>query len=707
MSHDQQAYQRGVSASLLGGAVQLVVAAVLLLLTWWLDSAVLRAAVWHAFGGVGVWVVLAIVYQQHKLERIEALETEQLQQRHGADSSIFQTSADDLSVARRRLERMVRWALPAFSLATAGYLVGVGAWLISRNVGLLAAKPLASDVVDVDPLQLQIVGEQGLAEPGFVLAFLVGIAFLSFLVSRYIAGMARMAAWSLLRGGAGYLMGASLVAALVATGYGLLYAEVGGLLKYLTIVVPGFMIVVGSEMVLNQLLSLYRPRKAGEMPRPAFDSRLLSFLTSPESIARSINEAINYQFGFEITQSWFWQLFSRSLGWLVLLGLAALVGLSSFVVVESHERALVARFGRLVGEPIGPGLHFKLPWPVDSVHRYDVTVVRQFNAGSGVDLTEDVPILWTNEHYATEPLHLIVAPPVDPPAERERGPVEPALQGAAPDAPPASAGRAPSVSLVNAEVMVQWRVSDVLAYATSSADPDQRLRDIADLVVGRYLLRRDIDAWIGPARRQASADLRRRLQAEVDRAGLGVQIVATPVASIHPPQPVAEAFHATVIAAQQRQVLIEQARRDAIQQLVEVAGSVEQARQIVDEIEQRNRLKQAGADPARIDEQGLHIERLVRDAGGIASERIAAARAQRWSIENAERGQAILFEQDRLAYQAAPSYYKVRHYLEALAEGFRDSRKYLILADTDDLTVRTDLKEFESGFGQIDLSANE
>ncbi len=694
MSHDQQTYQRAVSAALLGAGVQLVIALVLLLLARWLDAAALNAAVWHAFGGLGIWIILAVVYQQHRLERIEALETEQLQQRHGADSSIFQTSAEDLSVARRRLERLVKWALPAVSLATAAYLVGIGAWLIAKNADLLATRGLSGETLDVDPLVVRIIGERGLDEPWLALAFAVGAALVGFLVSRYIAGMTRVSEWALLRGGAGYLMGTSLVAALLAAGYGLVDAHLAIILKWLVVVIPGFMILVGVEMLLSQLLSIYRPRKVGEIPRPAFDSRLLGFLTSPESIARSINDAINYQFGFEITRSWFWQLLGRSIGWLVLLGLFVMVALSTFVVVEPHEQALVTRFGELRGRPLNPGLHFKLPYPIDAVRRYDVTTIRQFNTGSDVELKADMPILWTNEHYQTEPVYLIVAPPSDLIDRVTQG------EGAA----ALTQGRAPSVSLVNAEVMVQYRIKDVMAYATASAEPNQRLRDLSDMVVGRYLLRRDIDEWIGPARRRASDDLRRLLQAEADQANLGLEIVATPVASIHPPQPVADAFHETVMAQQERQIEIETARKDAIQQLAEVAGTTEQAREIVDEIQKLEQMHNRQASAGQIARQRLHIESLLRESGGTAGEQIALARADRWTVENAERGQATLFEQDLLAYNAAPSFYKVRHYLQALQAGFEPARKYLLLADRDKLTIRTNLQEFESGFGQIDLT---
>ena len=39
---------------------------------------------------------------------------------------------------------------------------------------------------------------------------------------------------------------------------------------------------------------------------------------------------------------------------------------SGFYVVGSDQRAVVRRFGAVV-EQVGPGMHYRVPWPVDQV----------------------------------------------------------------------------------------------------------------------------------------------------------------------------------------------------------------------------------------------------------------------------------------------------------------------------------------------------
>src|SRR5690606_19545149 len=94
---------------------------------------------------------------------------------------------------------------------------------------------------------------------------------------------------------------------------------------------------------------------------------------------------------------------------LVVFGAAMLLLISSVVIVEPHQQAIVTTFGRLGGEPLNAGLHLKLPWPIARVDYYDVTLVRQILIGvtERTKATGD-PILWSNVHGDNEPL--IVAP---------------------------------------------------------------------------------------------------------------------------------------------------------------------------------------------------------------------------------------------------------------------------------------------------------
>jgi len=673
MSQDQQTYQRAAGASLLGLAVQLVVSFSLLILYFWTRSEALLSATWHAFGGVGLWVCLWIVYQQHKLERIEALEAEQLAARHGTDSSIFETTADDLSVARRRLQWLYKWIVPLTSLATSAYLIGIGVMLARQWSGAESANLPASVLA--------------------TLAFCTGIALIGFLVSRYLAGMAHVEAWKMLRGGAGYLMGNVLVTIALVVGLAMAHFELEIVYSYLSLAIAIFMIIVGIEIALNFVLDIYRPRKAGETPRPAFDSRLLSLLTSPESIAHTINEAINYQFGFEITRSWFWQLLSRVFGLLVVFGVLAMLAMSCIIVVEPTQQALVTRFGQLVDGPRQPGIHLKLPWPISKARYYDVTSVRSIEVGAEEHEPEDptTPILWTNEHLAGEKNMIVSAPGYAKAANQQ-------------DDDDDETGMSSNISLVNAEIVCHYRVKNLVNYVLANADADttqhdQRLRQLVMMHTSRYLLRHTVDEWIGTGRIEAGKTIAQRIQQAADEAKLGIEVLSISFASVHPPQTVADAFHEVVSAEKQRETAVQMANQRAIEALATVAGSTDLAQRIIDEMDKLRQMEDDQATAAAIDQQERAIETLMREAGGMAAMTLAEARAYRWQKENTERGKAERFRQQLAAYQAAPDLYRMRAYLDVVGDALSEARKYVIVGERGNLTIRGDFKDVDSGIG--------
>ena len=73
------------------------------------------------------------------------------------------------------------------------------------------------------------------------------------------------------------------------------------------------------------------------------------------------------------------------LGILVLFLAAHLA--SGFYVVGADERAVVRRFGALDAE-VGPGMHYRLPWPVDRLDVVKTTSVMKVGVGFAIPIGE-------------------------------------------------------------------------------------------------------------------------------------------------------------------------------------------------------------------------------------------------------------------------------------------------------------------------------
>ena len=663
--NDALVYRRALTAAVSGLVIQIALLVATGLTALWGDSQALYAAAWHMLGGLPIWIVLALVYQQHESERAQRLAAEKLGDGGRSTAAIFGNLSDDLDAARGRLDRLYRYGLPLVSGLVAVHLLAAGCTLLYFHMA--ASVRAASGAVSMP------ASVQGLAagcDPVGLLFVTAAIAFTAFVSARWISGYARQRSWQLLRGGASYLMSCFVVALLLSAGAAAVaIADDQRVFGWLAIAIPAVMILVGVEILLTSLMESYRPKVPGEIPRPAFDSRVLGLLTAPESLGRVVAETISYQFGVEVSRSWLYRLLGSAVTPLTALGIGVLLALSCLTIVGPDERGIPLRFGRMAGDPLPPGLHLKWPWPIETTEMHPVGQVQEILVSS--DLTGQSrnaqAILWTTD------------------SDRE------SLIGqedflAAPGPSTDGAGST-GVSLVSADVIVQFSVGELRRFLLGSIDHRQILKLVAQREVSQYFASHDIDDLLGGGRTEAGAALEAAIQDRLDKAELGIDVVGVAVTALHPPiGKVSRAFHSQIGAVQQRETSIQQARREAVKQLARVAGSVDLSMRIDDAIRRFDALRSAG-DAAQAAAGEQEIDRLLADARGEAAELVHAARAYRWSRAVGERASSERFTGELLAYEASPVYYRTRRFLEVLAEGLTGRRKFVITGDSGDTPV--------------------
>ena len=647
---DPRVYQRATTAALAGLTIQIALVLLMGLTALWSGSPAIYSAGWHMLGGLPIWIVLALLYHQHETERAQRLAADKLSTDPTASVAIFGNLGDDLDAARRRLDSLYRYGLSAVSLLVAAYMIVAGGVLLSMRMRPGPDVPLAE-----------------YANPVGLLFALAGIAFVAFVGGRWLAGYARQRDWRLLRGGASYLMSCFVVTVLVLAGVAVVaLAGIAWPLETLALVIPGVTTAIGLETLLTALLESYRPRVPGEIPRPAFDSRVLGLLTAPESLGSVLADLISYQFGVEVSSSWLYRLLGSAITPMTLFGTAFLMALSCLTIVGPDERGVRLRGGEMTGDPLPPGIHLKWPWPMETVEMHPVGQVQELVVTS--DLTgrsqQSPAFLWTND------------------SDRD-------AQLGQEDFLAAAAADGAGVSLLSADVSVQYTVADLRTFLMGSADPRQMLLAIAQRETSRFFAIHDIDTLLATGRTAGGPALQAVIQAEADRFGLGIKIVGVAVTSLHPPiGNVSRAFHAQIGAMQERETLIQRARKDAVEKLARVAGSVEFSQQIDAEIRGLDALRTAGkADSAAVTAAEGRINELLSDARGEAAEMLHAARAYRWKRVIGERADGERFAGELLAFQASPEYYRTRRFLEVLAEGLASRRKYVITGDAGDTPV--------------------
>ncbi len=323
----------------------------------------------------------------------------------------------------------------------------------------------------------------------------------------------------------------ALVAVIASFGVGLVaFAAAAGLpfTGYAATALAIGVAAIGAELVARVAAGFFLPLPAPEARLGACRSLLALFLA--EALRRSdvpVPGRTSSGIGF---------LPLRSLAYLraaflpVVIGLACLVWLLSGVtLVPLDGRAVYERFGAPVAV-LHPGLHFGLPSPLGAVRRIE------FGQVHDIALSDD-PVA-PAPHIGAEDMAPLAADRFwDVP---QAGDITLAIASAGPGHE--------GVQSVSADLRLLYRVglSDRAALAStySTADPQALVRAMAGRVVAAAFAARTLDAVLDENREAMAEGLRAAVQAELDRAGSGLDVLAVVIEAVHPPAGAADAYHA-------------------------------------------------------------------------------------------------------------------------------------------------------------------
>ncbi len=669
--------KRAEQVSILGCVLSIVFFVVTFIAGLMNQTFAVTMVAWQILGSVLVWFVLLVQFHQRNLAEQEKLDIAQLAKTSEA-GTIFQAGSDRAALfaeAQRRLEILEKWFVPSFGIVIALYQVGWGLFMTTRvKAGL----------------------EYATTNPLLSLVFMVIVSFLSFLISRYATGMSSQMIWKPLRAGGSSLLATSLLSACVSV------ALVGAFFRYpiglriMAWAIPIILIILGGEILMNAMLDFYRPRIPGQYSRSSFDSRLLGLFNEPGGLFHTVASAIDYQFGFQVSQTWFYKLLEKAILPLVLFAFVVLYLLSCFVVVHEGHEAVIERFGSpnpdRGGRHVGPGLYVKYPWPFDKAYSHQTGKVEQIHVGYVEEEGElgKKALLWGEEHYKEE-FDLLVA-------SSEQG--------------KRAKGDPPPVSLVRAAIPIHYRVKDInhylYEYYQDSKSRQNDARDMLEAICYRELARFAASAKIeadspgrtpsdgssssllGAGRKTAAILLQDRIQAAVDRAKLGVEIVLVNLQAIHPPPAVSEAFQSVTTAGQLRQTAILKAKSEWNKTLTELCGSTEQAATLYDLAKIYQQAGQQGNNNEQLDT----IRQAFLESQGDIFKTLRLAEGYRFERETLAKATGQRFQGQIQAYRASPNLYSRFLRMGILEETLPSIRKFILVTDPADTQVfQLDLQE--------------
>ena len=197
---------------------------------------------------------------------------------------------------------------------------------------------------------------------------------------------------------------------------------------------------------------------------------------------------------------------------------------TSFYMVKAPQEAIIERLGRVINKnnPVSPGLHLKLPWPVDSVIKIDSRLIRQLSVGNIVD-EGSYALIWTKEH-GTEEAFL-------------------------------SADNA----FFYPYVVLHYRIKDIFDYRYHNENPQMLLDNVAHDVMAKIFADKEFYNIVTLYRKQLVNELVQKLQAKLDMLSSGLEIVSVNLKDIHPPIFIASSFEGVIAAYQEKEMIINQA----------------------------------------------------------------------------------------------------------------------------------------------------
>lgn len=203
---------------------------------------------------------------------------------------------------------------------------------------------------------------------------------------------------------------------------------------------------------------------------------------------------------------------SRNLGPLILVLLVGLALFLSAVQVEPGEVAVVRRLGSEFGR-LEPGFHFIVPG-IDRFDKVNVTRVRRVEVGfRGNQLRHEEAQMLTGDE-----------------------------------------------NIVNAQMIVQYRIGNPSHYLFRLKDPERTLRATAEVALRSVIGRTSTDDAITKGRGEVQMKTRELLQRLMDHYQSGLFITEVKLQNVDPPDQVKDAFHEVVRAREEKEKLINQAR---------------------------------------------------------------------------------------------------------------------------------------------------
>lgn len=224
---------------------------------------------------------------------------------------------------------------------------------------------------------------------------------------------------------------------------------------------------------------------------------------------------------------------------IAMLLLAGVAFYGFFFRVNPDEQGIVLRFGKY-DRWEGPGLHWRLPYPIEEVRLPKVTQQRTIEVGAGRSIIggRDSGLMLTGDG-----------------------------------------------SVVDVRFVVFWRIkldkdgpngeTGVEQYLFNIAQPETTVREVAESAMREVVGQSSLQPLLTLGRQKAQEAVQQLMQRTLDSYGAGIKIDQVQLREVDPPEEVIRSFREVAAAAQEKETLIKQAQTYADQVIPRARGDAD------------------------------------------------------------------------------------------------------------------------------------
>ncbi|WP_313996576.1 FtsH protease activity modulator HflK [uncultured Paenibacillus sp.] len=234
------------------------------------------------------------------------------------------------------------------------------------------------------------------------------------------------------------------------------------------------------------------------------------------------------------------------------------IGSTVFYTVQEQEQAAILTFGKYTATQEDPGLHFKLPSPVQRVVKVPANLTQKIQIGYREDDGGQVT-------------------PVEEEALMITG----------------------DENIVSADAVVEWKIANVRDYLYNIEDPEQFLRNSASAAIRSVMGSTKLDFAITDGKTVIQTEVKTKLEEIQTKYRTGIQIIDLKFQDIEPPEgQVQQAFKEVTNAREEKNTKINQAQKYVNDRLPKARG---EAQALIEkaEAEKKSRILNAEGDVAK------------------------------------------------------------------------------------------------------------